>query len=323
MIPKRTQYSREELPLGAISTRDAGNGQVVRMVKVRMDGPPARRWIQFARWWWEQSLGPVPAGKRICHADGNLLNDEPSNLVALTAGEVFNLYHKLRPEMSRANHAACGRSAAVRNVETARIRRKTLWLPGRWYGVDFRDGRIHNRPRRSRWMVYRDHGFADRLADRLKREVTSARAGDIESAAWVMNQVAKLENYWRWIRSSSLGWPGLNCMSACILAVLADAGGSLNGSAVLAQVRQMRTLFDWRPHVLQPGVFHTCVSTLRGLVITTRRGRAEAIYQLTPKAIADRVDSPRIVPIRGCDLSGERFVDFEKVESSTSSEVAA
>src|SRR5687767_7726725 len=93
--PRRTKFSRAEAPLGTVRERDAGNGQLVRMIKVRMDGPTGLRWIPYAKWWWEQHRGPAPAGRRVCHADGNLLNDDPRNLVALTPGEVFNLYHKL------------------------------------------------------------------------------------------------------------------------------------------------------------------------------------------------------------------------------------
>jgi hypothetical protein len=51
-------------PIGTIRIR-GHNGNQVRFIKVRDFGPIGRRWIQFARWWWEQNRGPVPAGKRV------------------------------------------------------------------------------------------------------------------------------------------------------------------------------------------------------------------------------------------------------------------
>ena len=195
MNPKRTKYSRAEAPLHTIRVRDAGNGQSVRMVKIRMDGPSGKRWLHFAKWWWLQNRGPIPAGKRICHADGDLLNDDPGNFVALSPGEVFNLYHKLDPEMSRRNHAACGKSAAARNVETGRLRRSTSWLCGQWYGVDFPRRLIYNQPRRKRWMIYRDHGFAGHLRESIERRLPLAKTGDTFSAQYVLGQIEAMSNW--------------------------------------------------------------------------------------------------------------------------------
>lgn len=312
--PRSPRRNRDEVPLDGIRERDAGNGQTVRMVKIRMDGPVGRRWIPFARWWWERNRGPVPAGRRICHADGNLLNDAPDNLVALTPGEVFNLYHKLDPEMSRRNRAACGAHAAKRNVETGRRRRATQWLTWFWYAVDFEAKVIHNQPRRKRWMVYEHHGFAERLADRLRDQIASARQGDVVAATYVFDQVEKLATYAQWIRSSSLGWPGINCMTACILAVLADAGGPMPTSELIAAVNTMRELYEWTPHELQRGVMASCVSTVRQWISSSRGGVHETHYRILPAAIAARLPGPRIVPVRGRLLQSERFADFKRVE---------
>jgi hypothetical protein len=201
-------------PVGTVRLRDAGNGQLVRMVKIRLDGVSGLRWIPFAKWWWERNRGPVPAGRRICHADGDLLNDEPSNLVALTPGEVFNLYHRLDPEMSRRNHAACGRAAARLNRERSRRRREAQWFPLRWYAVDFATHRIHNVPRRMRWMVYHDHGLADVIGRSFAEHVAAAKAGDVDAARFVLRQTATIRHWWRWVRQAAMGWPGVAVATA-------------------------------------------------------------------------------------------------------------
>jgi hypothetical protein len=312
--PRRTVYSRAEAPLGAVRERDAGNGQLVRMVKVRMDGPTGLRWIPYAKWWWERNRGPVPKGKRVCHADGVLLNDAPENLVLLTPGEVFRLYHRLDPAMSRRNRAACGRSAARRNREAARRRRLTTWLPSQWYAVDLWRRAIVNRPRRKRWMVYADHGFAERLAERLRERAAAARAGDTAAAAYVLRQTATLGSYWRWLRSASLGWPGVNCMTACILHVLAAAGRPLWTCDVLDEVRALRRLVGWRPYALQVGVLSTCASAVRPWIRTRHEGPRMTLWWVTPEGLAARLPGPRIVPVRGRDLAGPAFAEFQRIE---------
>jgi len=312
--PRRTDYSRAEAPLGTVRERDAGNGQRVRMVKVRMDGPVGRRWVQYARWWWERNRGPVPAGRRVCHADGDLMNDDPENLVLLTPGEVFNLYHRLDPEMSRRNHAACGRAAAARNAEAARVRRQTSWLPCRWYAVDLGRRVIFDGvPRRKRWMVYHDHGFAERLAERLRLRASAAKAGDVAAAAYVVDQVGKLDRYWRWVRSASLGWPGLNLMTACVLSALADAGRPVPAADLVATVGELRRLCGWRPFELTRGVLSSCASAARDLVAAERGDGGQSLYRVTPAGLAARLDGPRIVPVRGRDLSHPRFAGYERV----------
>ncbi len=322
--PSRTQYSRAEAPLGAVRERDAGNGQMVRMVKIRMDGPPGARWIPYARWWWEQNRGPVPKGKRVCHADGDLLNDDPQNLVLLTPGQVISLYHRLDPEMSRRNHVACGAAAARRNRETARLRRQTTWLPYQWYAVDFGSRVIHDdRPRRKRWMVYAHHGFADRLAARLKEQASHALAGDTAAAAYVVDQVSKLRNYWRWIRSASLGWPGITCMTACIMHVLAAAGHPLWTCELLEQVTRLRTIFDWAPHELTPRVLHSCASAARPWIHSAHEGRRMKRWSIGADALAARIDGPRIVAVRGRNLSRQDFNDFSRASAAPRKGVAA
>lgn len=304
-------------PLGTVRLRTVrrsdGSCFQVRVVKIRMDGSSGMRWIHYARWWWEQHRGPVPAGMRVCHRDGNMLNDDPSNLVLLNGGEVAQLHHRLNPEMSARNHAACGRAAAERNMRTGRVRRATTWLPQQWYGVDFAARQIFNLPRRKRWMVYRDHRVEQKIAEQLASQVHHARKGSTRAAAFVFIQAERLPNYWRWIRSASVGWPAMNCMSACILAALADAGRPLTGSEIRDEVHRMRFLFDWRPLTLEVGVMRSCISQMRHWITSTRHGHGETTYTLSPDAIQARLPGPRIVPIRGRDLKSERFAGFARV----------
>ena len=46
---------------------------------------------------WESENGPVPHGKVVHHVDGDPLNDEPSNLAALTRAEHQRVHHSNVP----------------------------------------------------------------------------------------------------------------------------------------------------------------------------------------------------------------------------------
>src|SRR5262245_56543839 len=105
-------WSKRCQPVGTIHLRtkfsyrangSRGPTRKVRYVKVRLTGPKPKRWMPLARYVWEKTHGPVPAGLRVVHLDGNTLNDDPKNYGLLTAGEVIKLYHKLNPAMSEEN----------------------------------------------------------------------------------------------------------------------------------------------------------------------------------------------------------------------------
>ena len=130
------------------------SGHSTRFIKVRLDGPRKDQWKEYARWWWEQNRGPVPMGKRVCHADGNTMNDAPENLVLLTPGDVVFLAHDRDPAMSRLNFASMRKGAAESNRDRAAGRRMREWLPTCWYGVDVSRRLIVNAPVRKRWLVY-------------------------------------------------------------------------------------------------------------------------------------------------------------------------
>lgn len=160
----KKDWSRDPLPVGTIRMRRKNGG--VRVIKIRMDGPRSRRWIQYARWWWEKNRGPVPAGKWVCHVDGNSLNDDPSNYALLTPGDVVFMAHDRDPKMSARNYAKASAATAYMNRQRALCRRMRGELnPRSWYAVDARKRLIYNLPKKKRWQVYAAFGYTDKRAN--------------------------------------------------------------------------------------------------------------------------------------------------------------
>jgi hypothetical protein len=116
-------WSKDYLPVGSIRLRRrrraSGRVYEVRFIKAKFKGP--NRWIPLAKHTWEQMHGPIPEGMRVVHADGNTLNDNPSNYRLMTAGEVICLWHRLDWEMSDLNRRGPKRREAV--VAHNRLRR--------------------------------------------------------------------------------------------------------------------------------------------------------------------------------------------------------
>lgn len=132
----------------------------VRFIKVRNGGPFARRWIPLARFTWEQMHGPIPAGYRVIHVDGNTLNDNPANYALMTAGEFIRHCHQRDREMSLDNRYGPKRrqATAKHNRERAAVLRNYRFLDRFWYPVDHRRCEIHNTPFRSRRLLFEQHG---------------------------------------------------------------------------------------------------------------------------------------------------------------------
>ncbi len=114
--------SPRKVPDGTVAVRKCRNRQgQARYVK---DGNGDKGWTLYARWWWENNVGPVPPGKRVIHRDGDCLNDDPLNLVLGTAGDVAYLWSQRAgpaelARMRRRLKAACVR----RNREHAALDR--------------------------------------------------------------------------------------------------------------------------------------------------------------------------------------------------------
>jgi hypothetical protein len=72
-----------KLPVGSVTERPDKNGAVRAWVKVAEPNV----WRLRAVVVWEATHGPLPKGRLVHHRDRNPLNDEPSNLEALTRAE--------------------------------------------------------------------------------------------------------------------------------------------------------------------------------------------------------------------------------------------
>lgn len=155
---KEAKHSREPLPIGTTRVR-WHNRHRVRFIKVAHGGAPHDRWRPFARYLWERHNGPVPAGKRVIHLDGDTLNDSLDNLVAATPGDVAFLAHERDPQMSRDNRAQASFYTAEHNRLRGQINRALNWLPTRWYAVFESDGYAINQPHRSRRQLLQAHGI--------------------------------------------------------------------------------------------------------------------------------------------------------------------
>ena len=118
--------AHNHLPVGSERVRREERGKLRAWVKV---AEPSR-WRLRAVVVWEKTHGPLPAGKVVHHRDRNSLNDNPSNLQALT----------------RAEHTAEHRRELVQKAaEALESGRPTLWVrrgSGRcWCGAPRLSGR--------------------------------------------------------------------------------------------------------------------------------------------------------------------------------------
>jgi hypothetical protein len=287
----RRTWSVEALPVGTVRLHIAhrrGRGkrrEVVRIrrIKVSLTGPVSRRWMDYATWWWHQNRGLVPAGKCVLHRDGNLLNDDPSNLMLGTAADRIALWHLRDPKRSEEQLARAHRGTAAFNRQRAELRRLVGWLPCRWYPVDFERRVVLNAPCRKKLQAYRAAGF----------EPGTTREGPALAKA--------------------MGFPGRTASEACILAALLGPNREprwMTAAAVLADANAARQRRGWLPLTL--GWFRSAASRLRrdGL-LRPRRGRI-AEYAATYAALDGELPCPW-VPVLGRDLDGAAFTGFAKL----------
>lgn len=127
------------LPVGSIVIRretgtDKRHQFQVRYIKVRMDGPPRFRWMQYSRWWWEKNRGPVPTGRIVVRKDGDTLNDDPDNLILGTAATKLKIAHS-DIGWSREQHRRAAAGIARHNRMVGHVRRLKRYIPAYWYPV--------------------------------------------------------------------------------------------------------------------------------------------------------------------------------------------
>lgn len=131
----------------------AGRQRLTRYIKVRLDGPPQKRWIQYSRWWWEKNRGSVPKGHLVLHKDGDTLNDAPSNLIVGGCAMKLVLAHQRDKAWSKSQHARAAAGTAKDNRQRGRNNRFWNFLQKHWYPVVDSIGVILNVPFRKRKRV--------------------------------------------------------------------------------------------------------------------------------------------------------------------------
>lgn len=184
-IPKVT------LPLGTIVIRKH-NGALGRFVKVRMGGRSGRRWMHYARWWWEKNRGQVPPGELVVHVDGDQLNDDPKNFAVGTPGTKLDLAHKRDPKWSRWQHRRAALGCAKLNRHRGRIHRAENFLKNYWYPVVDEMSVILNVPFRKRKRLlagfgvdvagYPMNGLGKKPSSRVQRALVSCGVRPTKSA---------------------------------------------------------------------------------------------------------------------------------------------
>lgn len=280
-------WSRDGLPIGTVRVRKNSQRRHARMIKVAADGPRGRRWITLARHWWLHNRGPIPAGMRVVHRDGDTLNDDPGNYILCGAGDVAYLARTWDPTLDERNACAVAIGTAKCNRDRSRVRRATSYLPGYWYAVDPARRVVVNDPHRSRIALYR-HILGASLA--------SANGTGIEAAV--------------------LGWPGIPGIDAAVLAAIADGADEL--PAIMPAVAAIRARYALTnhpgPHILE-STFRSSLSRL-GQAARVRSlrvpGRLRRVYVMTPAASAERRDPCLWIAVRGAEID-TRFRGATKV----------
>lgn len=268
-------------PIGAVRLAMSGKSRH-REIKIRLDGPPGRRWMNLARFWWLRNRGPVPAGMRVGHFDGDTLNDDPSNYTLFSPGDVIASHHLDNPEWSQRQHRRCARATAESNRARAAAERARRWYPDRWYAVDLSARVIFNDPKRKRWMVYAAHG----------RGISATRNG-------------------RGYEAAVLGWPGLPRLSAAVLAVLAN--GEKTSLDLWLGVRELLELHRWEPPANRAALQQAMTPLFARGRIGSRRGRGgRARYHVTQAAVASRQTPVPVVARRGSELSAPEYSFFTR-----------
>lgn len=101
--PKRPRLGGlwKRVPAGTVAVRRGKitNHRPRRWIKVRIDGPPKDRWRILATVIWELAHGPAPKGFKVCHRDGDLINDDLPNLILLSNADAVRHFMAVNPDM--------------------------------------------------------------------------------------------------------------------------------------------------------------------------------------------------------------------------------
>lgn len=282
---KRRKHSNKKLPIGTIvirkQKRSDGSRFKYRAIKVR-HAKGGLAFQRYARWLWEKHYGPVPQGKRVIHKDGDEMNDDLENLTIVDPGDVAFLFCHSDPEKSAENYRRVAAATAEFNREMGRIRRATSILPTHWYAVDLDKRAILNRPQRE-----------------LHRLFPEGTGGSQKNGSgW---------------QGGMLGWSGMRCLEASILAAIAD-GRLWNLRDVSAGVEKLRARVRFK-RVNAESIRTGFVWLVKaGYVARPMRGR----YRATEKAMTSRGPVWPYVAVRGdALLAEEQFNGFALVDPET------
>ena len=152
MKPKRKMNQ----PIGSTTIRDGG----IRYIKVADTGPKHLYWMQYSRFLWEAVNGPVPAGKRVLHRDGDPTNDDIRNLMLGTPADTLWIHCHKDPKKSEANYRKCKKATAASNRLRGVVNRMQNWLPTRWYAINVARQRAWNNPQKNALTVAKELGLS-------------------------------------------------------------------------------------------------------------------------------------------------------------------
>ena len=128
----RGNAARKYRPIGSITIRNDKSGNKYRYIKIRDDGPPQKRCVPLAKYRWEEVNGPVPKGMFVVHKDGDTLNDDPSNMVAvdrkghprLQQSRDPGIVVKMRKGAALANKSRSTNNKRITSIKAAWSKRK-------------------------------------------------------------------------------------------------------------------------------------------------------------------------------------------------------
>jgi hypothetical protein len=122
-------------PIGTIHIKTRTSRKQIRkqrFIKVSHHGGYRNRWRPFARHWWEQHVGQIPAGCQVFHRDGDSLNDEPENLILAREqrfAQIFAVRANAKETQKKRQAQAVVKSNRLRaQINASQMRPKSWYL---------------------------------------------------------------------------------------------------------------------------------------------------------------------------------------------------
>jgi len=73
-----------------------------------------RRYVPFARYIWEHQHGPLPAGMLVVHRDGDSMNDDVANLIAIRRRDLPAHQQRANPKIEPRRRLASSKAGKQR-----------------------------------------------------------------------------------------------------------------------------------------------------------------------------------------------------------------